>query len=168
MKTLLLMRHAKSSWSDASLSDEDRPLNKRGEAAAKFMGRYLSEHGLAPDAVLCSSAVRARETARRLLKAAGVSLKPVVVPELYLSGPEECVNAIASTDPSIERLLVVGHNPDTEELIQLVTGCAEEMPTGAVACIAIATGTWAAFGSRPTGRLMNVLRPKALEGAGDA
>ncbi len=67
MKTLLLLRHAKSSWNDPSLADHDRPLKKRGRKAAPRMGRWLQENGLRPDCVLCSTATRARETLQLVL-----------------------------------------------------------------------------------------------------
>jgi phosphohistidine phosphatase len=88
MRTLLLMRHAKSSWKDESLADDERPLNKRGQQAAARMGRFLAENDLVPDTVICSTAKRARQTARRVKEAAGCKAKTHKAAALYFQGAE--------------------------------------------------------------------------------
>jgi len=163
MKQLLLMRHAKSSWKDASLPDEERPLNKRGREAARFMGRYLREHDLVPDAIVCSSAVRANDTAKRVAKG-GKFDTPTAVDALYLSGAASYLEVIGATVDNVRRLLVIGHNPDSEMLISKLTGANETMPTGAVAIINVHADSWAAFAASPKATLSRVLRPKELQG----
>lgn len=162
-RTLLLMRHAKSSWNDASLPDEERPLNKRGREAAKRMGRYLREHGLVPDAIVCSTAVRARETAERLIAATGSELEPQFARSLYFEGINAYLEAIGGAEDSVRRLMVIGHNPDIEEVIERIVGVNEAMPTGAIACVEVKSKSWREFGLNPRGRLLDVLRPKSLE-----
>ena len=162
------MRHAKSSWKDDSIPDEERPLNKRGKSSAAFMGAYLRDHGLAPDGILASSAVRAQETAQRVNKSGKFGLEIQTASELYFSGAEAYVTAISHVDASIRRLLVIGHNPDLETLVHQLTGRDEAMPTAAVACVEVGAMDWEAFSSHPKGRLAQVLRPKELQGeAGD-
>ena len=163
-RTLLLMRHAKSSWKDVALSDEKRPLNKRGREAARFMGAYLSEHGLAPHGILVSSAERAQETARRLNKSGNFTLEIQTAPEMYLAGAAAYIAAIGKVDASIGRLLVIGHNPDLEDVIHRLTGCDESMPTGAVAHVEVDAPDWGEFALKPRGTLVNVFRPKEVAG----
>ncbi len=103
--TLILMRHAKSSWGDLSLDDFDRPLNDRGRRDAPRIGRWLTEQGFTPDDALCSSAVRAKET----LDGLGLQTPVIYLRELYLAAPAILLGAIRAT--SSERLVVVAHNP---------------------------------------------------------
>lgn len=107
--TLILTRHAKSSWGDADLQDHARPLNKRGRASAKAIGRWIADHGITPQEVLCSDATRTRETwalvADKLIGAPTAQMKA----ELYLSDPETMLSQLkAATEP---RVMMVAHNP---------------------------------------------------------
>ncbi len=163
-RLLMLMRHAKSSWKDDALSDEERPLNKRGMEAAEFMGTYLRDHGLAPDAIVASSAVRAQETARRVNKSGGFGIEIQTAQEIYLSGAPSYVRVIGGVGPAVYRLLVIGHNPDLEVLVARLTGNEESMPTGAVACMEVSAADWVAFARGPRATLQRVLRPKELRG----
>ena len=83
MKTLLLMRHAKSSWDDPDVADHDRPLNKRGKKDAPRMGQWLAEQGLTPEVIVTSTAKRARKTAELVAESCGCQREPIVLPELY-------------------------------------------------------------------------------------
>lgn len=99
MKTLLLLRHAKSSWDDATLSDHDRPLKSRGIKAARRMGRLMREQDLCPDRILCSTAVRARETLRLALEESGIDPATEFTERLFHCSPSEfavlCVDTTA-------------------------------------------------------------------------
>ena len=111
MLTLSLLRHAKSSWDDSSLDDFERPLNKRGEAAAPRMGAFMAQHGLAPDLILCSSAVRARQTLELVLP--HLADRPQVVYEdgFYLAAPSAMLARLHKVDAKVRHVLIVGHDP---------------------------------------------------------
>ena len=142
MKNLLLMRHAKSDWSDSGMSDFDRPLNKRGRADAPRLAKLLRGSGLFPDFVLCSSALRARQTAELLLGAdAGDRLQ--LDENLYLADPSTLTLALRSADTDGESGLVVAHNPGMEEWLRALCGCHVRMPTAAIACVQLDIGRWA-------------------------
>lgn len=147
-RRLLLLRHAKSSWADAGIPDHDRPLNGRGRAAAAAMGEYLRSADLVPDLVLCSSARRACETLARLRLPADVVVD--VAHDLYLADPGTVVDQVRLVDDAVATLLVVGHNPTTEELALDLAGPANagaaqrisaKYPTGALAVLDVA-GQW--------------------------
>lgn len=122
MGNLFLLRHAKSDWGDASLSDFDRPLNARGLAAADMMGRYLKDEGIEPDLVLVSSAVRTRETIARVMAAAGAAWRVQYDDALYLADPITILAAIHAVPDSVGTLMLVGHNPGLEETARRLAG----------------------------------------------
>lgn len=173
MLTLSLLRHAKSSWTEP-LDDYDRPLAKRGQKAAPEVGAGLSAMGLRPDLVLCSGAVRARQTLELVLERLGAPTPEVVYDDaLYMASPDSLLvrlNAVASERGTPRHVMLVGHNPGLEELALMLTGSgaaddrarmAEKFPTAAVAVIAFNTESWS--GIEPgTGRLEHFLTPKRL------
>jgi phosphohistidine phosphatase len=116
MKTLLLLRHAKSSWDNPVARDFDRPLNDRGRKAARRMGAYMKKEGLTPDFILCSPSVRTSQTLDLLLQ--NFSRPPEAeFPEgLYHGGPEGLMAAIKSAPKEANRLLVIAHNPGMQAL----------------------------------------------------
>lgn len=162
MKTLLIMRHAKSSWKDPSLHDHDRPLNKRGAKAAPSMGRFLRERGLAPQLILCSTALRAKATAKAVREAAGITAPIELQDALYAAEPEAYIDTFQRVSDDVDCLLVVGHNPGLENLVESLTGEAVHLPTAAVAMIEAPVDDWAAFREPPRCRLRELWSPKAL------
>lgn len=163
MKTLLLLRHAKSSWDNPALADHDRPLNPRGKASAPVMGTLILEHGLTPDLIVTSSAKRARKTAKKVANACDYRGTIRQERALYLAGPEaylEAIHAVGEASP--ERLMLVGHNPDMEDLVSLLTGRAERMPTAALAVIHLDVSDWRDVRFDETGKLVAVWRPREL------
>jgi len=144
MKTLLVMRHAKSDWGAAFARDHDRPLNSRGEKAARQMGRFLTDGGAAPDLIISSTAVRALTTAE-LASNAGDWDCPIIASDgLYASNPEQVLDEISTVDPDVDRLLITGHEPTWSSLVgQLIGGGRVHMPTAAVACLDLPHGSWA-------------------------
>ena len=110
MKTLLILRHAKSSWADPGMADHDRPLNARGKRDAPRMGRLIAEQGLHPDIIVSSTAKRARSTAKRVIEAGGLTCPKCLLDELYLAAPETYINTLRQLDDTSQRVLAVGHN----------------------------------------------------------
>src|SRR5512140_3350636 len=137
MKTLLLMRHAKSSWKEPEISDFDRPLNKRGKRTAPHMGELLLEKELVPQLILSSNAVRARQTAEYTAAACGFTGDITYLHSLYLAEPAAYLDALAQVPDAIERVMVIGHNPGLEGLLQILSGRIEAMPTGTIAYLAM-------------------------------
>jgi phosphohistidine phosphatase len=162
MKTLLIMRHAKSSWEEAGLHDHDRPLNKRGKLNAPRMGRLLRELDLVPDLILTSSARRARDTAEAVADQSGFEGNIKVEEDLYAAPPETYLEALAAADDSYERLLIIGHNPGLEELIDVLTDEREALPTAAIAQVALPIQSWQELTDETPGKLVKLWRPKEL------
>ncbi len=166
MKTLLLMRHAKSSWDDPGLADHERPLNQRGIKAAKKMGRWLLKTSGVPECVLASSAVRAQETwrlVREVWEASGATIPALsTLPELYHCESTVFPEALSRLPDNATSVLVIGHNPGLEEWLADLVGQAEEFPTAAMACIEVSINSWSEFDARTQGTLRGIWRPKSL------
>ena len=162
MKTLLLLRHAKSSWKHPELADHDRPLNKRGKRMAPLMGALLQDEDLIPDLILCSSAVRAHTTALLVAKACTYMGKIKQTRELYLAEPQTYVEVLCQVADKHARVLVVGHNPGLEALIETLTGEAMAMPTAALAQVELSLKRWSDLDTDTDYKLVNVWRPKDL------
>jgi phosphohistidine phosphatase len=145
--TLLLLRHAKSSWDDSGLADHERPLAPRGRRAAKLIAEHMRSTGVEPELVLCSSAVRARETldlVRPALPSSAVSIED----ELYAASAEELLTRIRRVSDTVGSVLVVGHNPDLQQLALLLASRGDglerleaKFPTAALATLTFAA-TW--------------------------
>lgn len=169
MKTLLILRHAKSSWRDAELSDYDRPLNKRGKRDAPRMGEHMRQHRLIPDFILTSSAKRARKTASKVAKACGYTRKIKRLDAFYHAPPEVYFEILQALPDTYQRVMVIGHNPTMEQLVMHLTGPIARMPTAALAHIELPIQRWEAldfyFGLQtlPTGTLVNLWTPKTLK-----
>ena len=168
MRRLLLLRHAKSSWSDAGVRDHDRPLNARGRAAAPRVGTHLRDAGLVPDLVLCSSARRTCETLARLELPDTTAI--VVDRALYLAHPEAVIDLVRGAADSIATLMVVGHNPTTHELALDLAGAGDpdtlaalgqKFPTAALAVLTL-PGPWAGL-DHGTATLDRFVTPRDLE-----
>ena len=163
MKTLLLLRHAKSSWKRPELADHDRPLNKRGKRTAPLMGKLLQDEDLIPDLIICSSAVRTHTTAMLVAEACAYTGEIKQTRELYLADPEEYIEVLCQVDEKHARLLVVGHNPGLEAFIEALTGEAIMMPTAALAYIELSIKDWSNLDLKTDCKLVNVWRPNDLE-----
>jgi phosphohistidine phosphatase len=162
MKTVLLLRHAKSSWNNAKLLDFERPLNERGRAAAKSIGRYITRHKLNPDLVLSSPAVRARETADLVLKSARLQVEIRQDERIYEAGPLRLLEVVSQIDEDKKNVLLVGHNPGMEELLQRLTGQEAHMPTATLAKIKIVVKSWENV-LQEKGKLEWLIKAKELE-----
>ena len=163
MKTLLLMRHAKSSWASAGVADHDRPLNERGEKASARMGQLLRERNFRPDVLLLSTALRAVQTAERVAEAAGLQLPLQTRRELYLAPPSTYISLAQQLPRDARCALLIGHNPGLEELVASLAGRHERMPTAALAEIPLNLATWAELSLDGPGEGVRVFRPKELD-----
>src|SRR6185295_11944842 len=114
MKTLLVLRHAKSSWNNPALDDHERGLNKRGRRDAPRMGELVREYGLTPDVVISSDAVRARLTAEAVAEAARYTGEILLDPRLYLACPADILSRLSALRKNAETVMIVGHNPGLE------------------------------------------------------
>ena len=170
MPTLLLARHAKSSWDDHSLRDHDRPLNRRGASDAPRIGAALRERDLIPDLVLSSTSQRTRETLEGIEEGLGASLVTDFLPELYLASPGAMLSAIQSAPPDADTLMVLAHNPGTHALAVglAATGPEDAMeamrfkfPTGSVAVLDFDHRHWRDV--RDDGTLIEFIRPRFLD-----
>ena len=163
MKTILLLRHAKSSWKDAGQTDHARPLNKRGLRDAPRMGRLIAEQNLTPDLILSSSAVRAMHTAKAVAEAIDGLAPLVEEDELYLASPRAYIDTARYLEESFQRILFVGHNPGISELLNALTGCDTVMPTAALAQIELPINQWNRLSRQTACRLVALWRPKELD-----
>ncbi len=142
MKTLFVLRHAKSSWENPDWSDFERPLNSRGLDAARFIGELIYERNLQPQIIVSSPAKRAKQTAVLVKEIAEIS-KPVKFDErIYEASPLTLFNLIREFDEKWESVLIVGHNPGFENLVRMLTGEAVSMPTAALAKINLSIENW--------------------------
>lgn len=174
MKTLTLLRHAKSSWDDTVPRDFDRPLNAKGHRAAKAMGAELKARGLTFDAVMASPAVRVKETLVDFSDGYGAAILPAFDSGLYLASVDTLLDEIQSVDDGASSLLIVGHNPGLEMLAMALSGtCAgngalEELerkyPTATVAQISFQAECWADV-KEGSGTLTLFLRPRDIDPA---
>ncbi len=187
-KTLLLLRHAKSSWDDPALADHDRPLAARGRKAGKLIGEYLRRERIPISLVLCSSARRARETLDLVAPSGEIQIER----DLYGASADELLERLRNVPDEVDAVLLIGHNPSIEELaVGLVGGTGElagapatgelagtpatgelagtpatnelagrKFPTGALATLAL-TGPWSAL-EPGNAQLTAFVRPRDL------
>jgi phosphohistidine phosphatase len=163
MKTLLLLRHAKSSWKDSELDDHDRPLNKRGKNDAPKIGRLLRDENLLPDLIVASSAKRCRKTAEHVIHSSGYRGEARIYGELYEAGADKLRNFLANLDDSIHRVLLIAHNPGMEELLEPLVGAYTPLSTAALAHVDLKTDSWRDLNADARGDLIKVWQPRELE-----
>jgi phosphohistidine phosphatase len=163
MKTLLIMRHAKSAYPTDAAEDFDRPLSRRGVEDAPRMGRVLKANGLVPQKIICSAAARAVETARAVADVTGF---PVAELEpdgrLYLASTDTLTQVAAETDDLASTLLTVAHNPGMEEWVGRLCGAKVRFPTAALAVIALPLSRWLDI-SRVSGQLQWLAVPRMIK-----
>jgi phosphohistidine phosphatase len=147
MKTLFLVRHAKSSWNNPGLSDKERPLNDRGKHDAPKMGKRLAKRGAKPDLVLSSPAIRALTTAEIMAKKLDYKRKDIAVDNrLYAGEADDLLNVIRKLDDKLERVMLFGHNPELTELAHRLSSEITHMPTCAVAEFTFGAKSWSSIG----------------------
>jgi phosphohistidine phosphatase len=159
MKTLLVLRHAKSSWENPDLADFERPLNSRGLDSARFIGALIYERNLQPQVIVSSPAKRAKQTAVLVKELAEIP-KPIIFDErIYEASPLTLFNLIREFDEKRESVLIIGHNPGFENLVRMLTGETVSMPTAALAKINLKIKKWSDL-ETGEGELECLIRPK--------
>jgi phosphohistidine phosphatase len=135
MRTLYLLRHAKSSWKDASLRDFDRPLKERGREAAEVVGKRLANEKLKHPLVICSPAARTRETAEIVLESSKINAEVRFDERIYDASLRDLLQVVSEVPDDAEVAIMIGHNPGFEELLAYLTGEDRHVPTCALAKI---------------------------------
>lgn len=165
---LWLLRHAKSSWDDPGLDDEDRPLAPRGERAADRMREHLEVEQINPELVLCSSALRARQTLARVLPALGTTLEVRIEPALYTFEAGALLDRLSRVAANVGSALLVGHNPAMQELALRVADRGDRLdeltrkyPTAGLAEIVFRSDSWLDLAER-RGELARFVVPREL------
>lgn len=172
MKTLTLLRHAKSSWDDTVARDFDRPLNAKGQRAATAMGRHMKSLGLEFDHVMASPALRVIETIDHLVTGYGQTLAPASDRRIYLASAATLLDIVRELPDEHDRVLMIGHNPGLEDLVLLLVpdrtgdtlrdGIEEKYPTAALAELTLDTDHWADFTANAA-TLSHFIRPRDLD-----
>jgi phosphohistidine phosphatase len=160
MKTLLILRHAKSSWAEPTLADHDRPLNHRGRRDAPRMGRLIKHEGLVPDLIVSSTALRAHTTATEVANACGYGGEIEQTEFLYHAYPDDYIQFLCGVPDEHDSVMVVGHNPCLEDLVEALSGEHQTMPTATLAHLVLEIDCWSELTLRVSGRLRNIWRPK--------
>ncbi len=164
MKTLLLMRHAKSSWKHPEIKDHDRALNKRGKKDAPRMSQLLADNELVPQRILTSTAERSRQTVEAVIEATGFSGEVSYLESLYMAEPEIYLELLSLMPDDLERILVIGHNPGLEGLLQILSGRVESLPTAAIAYLSLPIHSWKEIRSHEDpGELIALWTPRDLK-----
>lgn len=161
MKHLFLLRHAKSSWDDDSLDDFDRPLNPRGKKAAPMMGKVLKERDIAPDIVLCSPAKRTKQTLKLVNETAKLKSDVTFDEAIYDASAADLRKLLKKQKNSVKSVLLIGHNPGLEELLEDLTGKYERLPTAALVQVDITADEWSSINNGGN-KLAWIVRPKDL------
>ncbi len=149
MHTLYLLRHAKSSWSDPTLPDEERPLAPRGRRDAKRVAKHLVQLGIEPELVLCSSARRTRETLELIRSALDATTSVVLEAELYAATADTLLEHLRAVPDGVASVLLIGHNPGLQDLALLLASAGAglsrleaKFPTAALATLTLPKDTW--------------------------
>jgi phosphohistidine phosphatase len=161
MKSLLLLRHAKSDWAQPGVVDFARPLNKRGAKAAPVIGRFARKRRLRPDLILCSPAERTRQTAALVVEAAGFHLDLRFDERIYEASWSRLLEMVQQLEDSVSLALIIGHNPGMEDLLLNLAGVNRHMPTAAFTRINLTVENWSEV-VPGTGQMEWLVKPKEL------
>lgn len=169
MKTLYVLRHAKSDWSESSLKDFDRPLNDRGRKASETIGAEMRRRGVRPDLVLASPALRVRQTLALVQDGYGQAFYVREERRIYAADVSTLIDVVCSIPDDAERAMLVGHNPGLQDLVLLLadgpddlrSNVAERFPTAALAEIRFEFDSWKKV-ARGSGQLQSLTKPRDL------
>lgn len=169
MRTLYLLRHAKSSWDDPGLDDHARPLAARGERAAPLIAAYMHEHEIAPQVILCSSARRARETLGLLGDAVPIGCDVRIEDALYGASADDLIRRLRALPEDVVCAMVIGHNPAMQRLAWLLaragnglSALTRKYPTAALAVLEADVASWPEL-ARGCAQLSDFVRPRDLD-----
>jgi phosphohistidine phosphatase len=171
VKIILLLRHAKSAWSQSGLTDHDRPLNKRGERAAEAMAEHIVHNVPRPDLILCSTAVRTRQTLAPLVHRLAPPAPPIALEKgLYLASEPELLVRLRAVAEEVRTVLLIGHNEGIGELANALAGDGdpalldllhEKYPTGTLATLQLDDAPWCDL-APGAAELVAFVRPRDL------
>lgn len=167
-RTVILLRHGKSSWSESTLADIDRPLAPRGERAARKLAKYIRRKRIRPALVLCSPALRTRQTLEAVQASLGKRSVVEIVPQLYAASKQELLERLQALPERVSSVMLIGHNPGLQDLaLGLASRGAylpqleEKFPTGALATLVVRSESWSAL--RPgEAELVDYVVPRQL------
>lgn len=163
LKRLVLMRHAKSSWSSGAPNDHERPLNKRGRRDAPIVGAELARLGWVPERVVSSDSARTTETFARMKASLGFAGEADFREELYLASIPQVREALSELPDSIGTALILGHNPGWEAVLEYLSGVEEPIKTACAALLSIEAETWPeALEARGAWKLAQIVYPREL------
>ena len=172
VKTILLLRHAKSAWNTPHQNDHDRPLNDRGERAARTMAEHLAARAPRPSLILCSTATRTRQTLAPLVKVLADPTPPISLEKrLYLASEEELLERLQALPEQTATVLLIGHNEGIGQLAaslaargpnEALASLREKYPTGALATLRLPSGPWSTL-APGTCELLAFVRPRDLD-----
>ena len=168
MKELLLLRHAKSSWKDPSLSDFDRPLNRRGRRDAPRVGALLDARGAVPDWIVASAARRTVETAEAVARSCRYTGSVRATESLYAAPARAYYEVAWEVPDDVDRLLLVGHSPGLPAFLAELTGESVDCPTAALACVTLDVPSWSRLDPAAPADLRWYWSPKLEFDEGDA
>ena len=162
MKTLLLLRHGKSSWSNDNLADHERPLKKRGIRDSTRIGKLIKDEEIIPDVVFCSTARRAKDTAHLVLDSCGFEGVVTYDRTLYHGYSGDFIDLLVGMVSNERIVMIVGHNPGLEEFLSDLSLEEEWLPTAALAQVSLNINEWSEFDGTVQGEIVNVWRPRDL------
>jgi phosphohistidine phosphatase len=173
VKTILLLRHAKSDWATPDLDDHDRPLNRRGERAAEAMADHIAQHCPRPDLILCSTAIRTRQTLAPLVRRLASPAPPLALEKgLYLASEDALLDRLQVVPDTAGTVLLIGHNDGIWQLAEALAGdgpsellgaLREKYPTGTLAILRTPARHWRDLAAG-TAQLKAFVRPRDLVG----
>lgn len=169
VRTIILLRHGKSSWSDPSLADIDRPLAPRGEHASRRIAKYIRQKKIRPALVLCSPSLRTRQTLAAIEPSLDKGCSVELEPQLYAASEEDLLERLRALPEPVESVMLIGHNPGLQELALVLASrgaelprLEEKFPTAALATVAVDSESWVAL--RPGGgELVDYVVPRQLD-----
>ena len=168
MRTVILLRHGKSSWSDSTIADIDRPLAPRGERASRRIAKYMRRKKIRPVLVLCSPSARTRQTLEAIQPSLGKSCRVELVPELYAASEPELLEQLQALPESVSAVMLIGHNPGLQDLALALASqgadlqqLEEKFPTAALATLVVHGESWAAL-SLGDAELVDYVVPRQL------
>jgi phosphohistidine phosphatase len=168
VRTVILLRHGKSSWSDSTLSDIDRPLAPRGERASRRIAKYMRRKRIRPTLVLCSPSLRTRQTLEAIEPSLGKGCSIELVPQLYAASERELLERLQALPESVTSVMLIGHNPGLQNLALVLASrgadlpqLEEKFPTGALATLVVQSENWPALSSGDA-ELVDYVVPRQL------